>query len=107
MRTQVERLKPEPIKNCNAVNCKFPVCHCYDADTVSKEAADAVIRDHVEEMLSRLRSFIDDLKFILSRPHYHSHEQLRVYRKRKIRLQKNFNYWKKRYDLIRSIPIKK
>lgn len=98
---QIKRLNPEPLQKCAAVNCKYPVCHCFDAETISKEKADELLLSDLEDMLSRLRIFIDDLKRILSAPHYYSYPQLREYKKRKIRLVKNFNFLKIKYDLIK------
>lgn len=114
---QTKRLNPEPLVHCwkqkptqngslcgnfpIAVKCTYPVCHCYDHDIITSEEADKLLLMNVVPMLERLRIFIDDLAEILRNgKHYHSREQLRVYRKRKIRLQKNFNFWKKRYDQI-------
>lgn len=103
MKTQKERLHPEPLAQCSRVtNCTYPVCNCYDADTISKEEADRLLIEHIEPMLTRLRMFLDDLKTIVTkRPMYVSYAQLRVYRKRRARLQKNFIFWKIKYDLIK------
>lgn len=108
MKTQNERLlNPEPLTHCFKSKCTYPVCHCYDSETLTKEQADKLVMDQVETMLSRLRIFLDDLREIIrSRRMFVSREQLRVYQKRKIRLQKNFNYWKKIYDGMRKVPVK-
>lgn len=109
---QSKRLNPEPLHHCKATKypvtselhakaCTFPVCHCYDHDRITKAEADQLLLMNVVPMLERLRIFIDDLKELMGgQKFYCSREQLRVYRKRKIRLQKNFNFWKKRYDAI-------
>lgn len=102
--TQLKRIPFEPLGHCLSfpTNCTYPVCHCYDHDQITKEDADKILLHECEQMLSRLRIFIDDLNDILRNgKHWHSYEQMRVYRKRKTRLQKNFNFWKKRYDQIR------
>lgn len=117
MKTQSERLNPEPLSACRAFKpgygtiskpgkCTYPVCHCYDSDIISKEEADKLLASHIEGMLERLRSFLDDLKYLLSRPHYMSREQLRIYRKRKARLQKNFDFWHKKYMTLKYNKLK-
>lgn len=98
---QQKRLNPEPLKHCDAVNCRYPTCHCWDAEKITEEQANALLIENIEDMLTRLRSFIDDLRHMLSAPHYHSSAQIREYKKRKARLVKNFNYWKIKYDLIK------
>jgi hypothetical protein len=100
---QIDRLNKEPMSHCkNTENpCIYPVCNCYDHDIVSENEANELLLKSIDTMLERLRVFIDDLKVILENgKRYHSREQLLVYRRRKIRLQKNFNYWKKRYDIL-------
>ena len=108
MKTQKERLlNPEPLTHCFKSKCTYPVCHCYDSDIISKEDADRLVMSQVETMLERLKVFLDDLSgLIRNRPLYLSTAQLIVYRKRRARLQKNFNYWKKIYDGMRNIPTK-
>jgi hypothetical protein len=108
MSTQTERLNPEPLAVCCKKKCTYPVCHCYDAETITKEEADQLLIEHIEPMLERLRVWITDLKVILqpNRQHYYSREQKRAYVKRKQRLQKNFVFWKIKYDLIKFNPKK-
>lgn len=105
--TQTKRLNPEPLIHCKekgGKKCTYPVCHCYDHDRITADEANQLLLLNVVPMLERLRIFIDDLKELIAGRHcYCSREQLRVYRKRKIRLQKNFNFWKKRYDQIMGI----
>ena len=102
MKPQAERLNPEPMQHCKRFKCTFPVCHCYDAETISKEDADRLLLVEIEPMLQKYRVWLDDLKYLLSRAVYISREQRRVYQKRKQRLQKNFIFWKIKYDLVKG-----
>jgi hypothetical protein len=103
MKTQKQRLNPEPLAHCSQVSrCTYPVCNCYDAETITAHEADQLLIEHIEPMLAKLRIFLDDLKGIITkRPMYVSFAQLQVYRKRRARLQKNFIFWKIKYDLIK------
>ena len=107
MKTQTERITGLKLSNCFRSVCSYPLCHCYDSEKISKQDSDKLVMLQVETMLSRLRIFLDDLSVLIrNRPLYLSTAQLIVYRKRRARLQKDFNYWKKIYDGMRNIPVK-
>ena len=98
-------LNPEPLTHCKLLdrgNCNYPICTCYDSDTISSKEADMLLLQSLEPMLSRLRQSLDILKeLITKRADYIPYSQLKVYRKRRARLQKNFIFWKIKYDLIK------
>jgi len=91
----------EPLTHCKSFNCQFPICHCYDSEIISEKEADSLLKAQIEPMLVQLRESLDTLKdLIKNRSHYIPYSQLKVYRKRRARLQKNFIFWKIKYDII-------
>lgn len=94
----------EPIAHCKLLlrsGCQYPVCNCYDVENISAAEADKLLLSQIEPMLERLRSSLNELKYLIKNDKYLSYQQLRVYRKRRARLQKNFIHWKIKYDLIK------
>lgn len=99
-----QKLNPEPIQHCKLLpetgKCTYPLCNCYDAENISSAEADALLIKHLEPMLERLRSTLNELKYLIANDRYLPYQQLKVYRKRRARLQKNFIFLKIKYDMI-------
>lgn len=98
-------LFPEPLTHCKLLErdgCKYPICNCYDAANIGAHESARLSIAEIEPMLGRLRQSLDVLKeLITKRSDYIPYSQLKAYRKRRARLQKNFIFWKLKYDLIK------
>ena len=100
----MKTVNPEPLTSCKldvGNPCQYPLCNCYDSENISSSEADALLLKDIEPMLARLRSSLNELKYLIANDRYLPYQQLRVYRKRRARLQKNFIFWKIKYDLIK------